>query len=109
MGGGNNARLTEHGVENQYVFRDRVLRNKRYKLYVNSNRKSEKFFDLKLDPFESSNLLDSLNTNDRKMNFKELEAVIGTFPMKDNDPIYIPNEPQEWDVEISAQSQVWKK
>jgi len=50
-----------------------------------------------------------LNTNDRKKNFEALKAVVETFPLKDRDPIYIPNEPQEWDVEISAQSQVWKK
>jgi len=37
-----------------------------------------------------------------------IEAAL-SFPQKDADPRYVPNPPQEWDVEISAESQVWKK
>lgn len=109
MGGGNNARLTENGVENQFVFRDRVLRNKRYKLYINTKRKPEKFFDLKIDPSEHINLLDSLTTKERKLNFNALFEVVKTFPKKDRDPRYHPNPSQTWDVDITAESQVWKK
>ena len=109
MGGQNNARLTENGVENQYNFRDRVLRNKRYKLYVDSNREPEKFFDLLLDPYEKNNFLDSLNTPEQKHNFDHLLEIVKSFPVKDNDPIYKPNPPQTWDVEINAQSQLWKR
>ncbi|NQU52257.1 MAG: sulfatase-like hydrolase/transferase [Bacteroidetes bacterium] len=108
MGGQNNARLTEKGVENQYVFRDRVLRNERYKLYVGTNRQSEKFYDLQTDPFEKNNLIDSLNTSEREKNFKQLADNIKSFPEKDNDPIYKPNPPQNWDVKITAESEVWK-
>ncbi|MCK5346640.1 MAG: sulfatase-like hydrolase/transferase, partial [Candidatus Heimdallarchaeota archaeon] len=108
MGGKNNARFTENGVENQYIFRDRVLRNKRYKLYVDSTREPEKFFDLHIDPFEDHNLIDSLNTSEKK-NFDQLTEVIRSFPLKDNDPKYKPNPPQIWDVSITAQSQKWKK
>ncbi|MEM9141817.1 MAG: sulfatase-like hydrolase/transferase [Bacteroidota bacterium] len=57
MGGGNNAKLTEKGVENQYVFRDRVLRNERFKLYIDANRKPEKLYDLLQDPDEKNNIL----------------------------------------------------
>lgn len=109
MGGGNNARLTENGVENQYVFRDRVLRNKRYKLYINSNREAAGFYDLQEDPDERINLIDSLTGQDRKKNFNELYEVIDYFPERDADPRYLPNPPQPWDVGITAQSQVWKK
>ncbi len=108
MGGQNNARLTEKGVENQYVFRDRVLRNKRYKLYVGTNRQPEKFYDLQADPFEKNNLINSLNTSKREKNFKQLADNIKSFPEKDNDPIYKPNPPQNWDVKITAESEVWK-
>lgn len=108
MGGGNNARLTKNGVENMYVFRDRVLRNKKYKLYINSNREAEKFFDLINDYEENINLLDSLNTEERKSNFKQLFKVVQSFPKKDSDPKYKPNPPQEWDVEVTGESQIWK-
>ena len=109
MGGGNNARLTQNGVENQYFFRDRVLRNDQYKLYINTKREPEKYFDLLNDPFERNNLLDSLKTEERKNNFHQLYEVIKAFPINDNDPKYNPNPSQSWDVKISAESQLWKK
>ncbi len=109
MGGGNNARLTHAGVENQFLFRDRVVRNERYKLYIGANREPEGFYDLLKDPLEVRNLLDSLHSTEMEENFKKLLQIISTFPERDNDPRYIPNPPQAWDVEISAESQVWKK
>ncbi|WP_373515800.1 sulfatase-like hydrolase/transferase [Persicitalea sp.] len=109
MGGGNNARLTEKGVENKYKFRDRVVRNERYKLYIDSNRKPEKFIDLREDPEEKINLLDSLTNGERKANFSKLMAVVKSFPEKDSDPKYRLNPVQPWDVEVTAESQVWKK
>ncbi|SHK00278.1 sulfatase-like hydrolase/transferase [Pseudozobellia thermophila] len=108
MGGGNKARLTEKGVENQYNFRDRVLRNKRYKLYIDSNSVPEKFFDLKEDPFEEHNIIDSLNTEERLAHFERLKKVLESFPKKDSDPKYRPNPDQEWDVEVTAKSGQWK-
>ncbi|MBK3518896.1 sulfatase-like hydrolase/transferase [Carboxylicivirga marina] len=109
MGGGNNAHLTKNGVENQYLFRDRVLRNERYKLYINSKREPVNFFDLLSDYEESNNLLDSLNTEERKSNFNQLYEVVQTFPKKDNDPKYNPNPSQTWDVKVTRESQLWKK
>jgi len=32
-----------------------------------------------------------------------------TFPKKDSDPKYSPNPSQTWDVEITEESQLWKK
>lgn len=108
MGGGNNAKLTNSGVENQYVFRDRVLRDKKYKLYLNHKRQPEKFFDMVNDPYEQSNLIEKIDSPEQKGHFEKLVAVIETFPKIDNEPQYRPNPPQAWDVEISAESQIWK-
>lgn len=109
MGGGNHAALTKNGVENQYIFRDRVLRNKKYKLYINSEREAESFFDLQLDPEEKVNLIDSLNSEERKNNFQQLYEVMQSFPFKDNDPMYQANPAQAWDVAVTEESQKWKK
>jgi arylsulfatase A-like enzyme len=109
MGGKNQAKLTEKGVENLYIFRDRVLRNRQYKLYVNSNKQAEKFFDLVNDPDEMNNLIDSLNTSERIHNFQILSKAMENLPDKDNDPRYVPNPPQVWDVNITEESQTWKK
>lgn len=108
MGGGNYARLTNSGVENQFVYRDRVLRDKQYKLYVDSNRQPDKFIDLINDPFEEINLIDSLSS-DQQEQFDALVKVASSFPERDNDPRYIRNPAQEWDVEVTAESQVWKQ
>ena len=109
MGGGNNARLTENGVENQYAFRDRVIRNKRFKLCINEKRQPDRFYDLLDDPEERNNIIDHLNTAERKKNYANLVKAIETFPLADSDPRYVPNPNQSWDVEITAQSKVWKK
>ncbi len=66
MGGHNNARLTDQGVENEFAFRDRVIRNERFKIYIDSKRKVAAFYDLLLSPDESINLIDSLNNEVRK-------------------------------------------
>lgn len=109
MGGGNNAKLTKNGVENQFRFRDRVIRNERYKLCINSQNKPNRFYDLAIDPFEKNNIIDSLNTADRKKNYNTLLTSTNSFPVVDNDPRYIPNPKQKWDVSITAESGTWKK
>ena len=109
MGGRNQARLTDQGVENQYVFRDRVIRNERYKLWIDAKRNAAAFYDLQQDPGEQINLIDSLINQERKDNFDELYKMASSFPEKDADPKYNNNPPQEWDVEVTAKSQIWKK
>ena len=66
------------------------------------------FFDLKLNPEESINLIDSINSPLRKKSFNQLFEVARGFPDIDADPKYRPNPPQSWDVEVSAESRVWK-
>lgn len=108
MGGGNHAALTENGVENQYRFRDRVIMDDRYKLYVNSNRKAEKLFDLKSDPHEKENLMDDLGIDNRMARIDKLMQIIMQQPQRDSDPKYTSNPKQDWDVAITKESQKWK-
>lgn len=109
MGGQNNARLTDQGVENQYVFRDRVVRNKRYKLWIGTDRSAKAFYDLTADPQEQKNILDRSLSPKEKRELQKLKNTNKNFPLLDMDPVYRPNPPQEWDVEIGAKSQVWKR
>jgi len=108
MGGGNNAALSEKGMENQYNFRDRVIRNKTYKLYVSTERKMEKFVNVEIDPEEKNNLINSDDPTVKK-NLEKLWNAASQFPEKDNDPVYNPTPPQNWDVEVTVKSQKWKK
>jgi arylsulfatase A-like enzyme len=109
MGGRNNAKLTEKGVENKYKYRDRVVRNKHYKLEVNTKSEPVAFYHISIDKYQEKNLIENIMTREQKENYNELLKVIKSLPKQDNDPSYIPNPSQEWDVKISAKSQLWKK
>lgn len=105
MGGQNNARLTEAGVENQWYFRDRVLRDKRYKLYLGTDRRAQKLIDLHLDPAEEHDILGRPEAEARGA-MERLMKVAGLFPVQDSDPRYDPPQPAY--VEVTAKSQTWK-
>jgi arylsulfatase A-like enzyme len=108
MGGGNEAKLTDKGVENRYHFRDRVLREKRFKLYVNTERKPVKLVDVVLDPAEERNLIHNPEPEARAA-LTRLSMLVPGFPHHDNDPIYDPLPAQPWDVPVSAKSGDWKE
>lgn len=108
MGGQNDAKLTDDGVENRFVFRDRVLREKRYKLFVSPQREAVKLVDVIADPAEAINLIDSDDPG-AKAALARLMPLIETFPERDNDPIYDRLPAQPWDVPVTAQSEVWKE
>jgi arylsulfatase A-like enzyme len=111
MGGdgkGSSGALSENGLENEYRFRDRVVRNKAYKLFVSSDRKPEKLISISDDPEERSDLL-SNNDPKIKNEFEKLWKAASGFPEKDNDPIYKPVPKQSWDKEVTVKSQIWKK
>jgi arylsulfatase A-like enzyme len=80
------------------LFDDRVIRNKRWKLWVNTERKPVKLYDLKNDPWEEHNLIDS-NQKDAREAKKELMKVIKQMPKADAAPRYDPNPAMPWDRE----------
>lgn len=108
MGGGNNAALSEKGMENQYHFRDRVIRNKEFKLFISPTRKPVKLVNLANDPEENNNLLKNMDSK-MKAEYEKLWKVVSIFPEKDNDPHYTPLPEEPWDVEVTVKSQVWKQ
>ena len=95
MGGGT-AKLTDEGVIPAVEYADRVIRDKRYKLWV-ENGKSTRLFDMVKDPGEENNLIDSSN---RKVVAarKKLQAAVKTFGKKDAAPKYDPTPPRKWDI-----------
>lgn len=107
-GGGSAAKRSEKGVENQYRFRDRVIRDQAYKLFVSAERKPEKLISVLDDPEEKTNLLQSDDPK-VKAELDKLWKVALSFPDQDSDPHYIPLAKEPWDKKITVQSQVWKK
>ncbi len=75
--------------KNKEIYRDRVLRDKSYKVYVDTNGKIEKLIDLKADPEEKDgiNILNSENPK-AKASLRKFEAALKQFPPKDNNPRY---------------------
>lgn len=110
MGGKNEAEVSDKGVENKYVYRDRVVRDKQYKLFVKASpeRGYEKLVDLKNDVEEKVNLLDSKNPQVVAAK-KKLIKVVESLPDKDNDPKYRRKAALAWDNPVTVKSQVWKE
>jgi len=108
MGGKNNAEVSDQGVENEWYFRDRVVRDERYKLYVGTDRTSQKFVDLQADPDESTDITGS-ESEDARASRVKFEKLIPSWPERDADPICTPQPPQSWDKPVTVKSIVWKK
>lgn len=110
MGGKNEAKVSNQGVENKFVFRDRVIRDKRYKLYVKASPELafEKLVDLQSDPEEKVNLIDS---KDPKVIAAKVALinVAKAQPKQDNDPKYRKRQELNWDKPITVDSMRWKQ
>jgi arylsulfatase A-like enzyme len=109
MGGQNQAKLTERGVQNRWRYRDRVIRDRRYKLYVGTDGKPEKLVDVKGDPGEQNNLLDGDPTPEATTAFARLYAEIKRQPKTDADPKYTPLAHREWFRKVETKADEWKE
>jgi arylsulfatase A-like enzyme len=89
------AKLADGRVVGAKEHADRVVRNKRHKLWLLDGEPA-KFFNLLADPAETNNLLKS-NDPDVIAARKKLQAVARSFPEKDGTPKYDPTPPQPWD------------
>ncbi len=100
--GGNPATLTEDNrVRPAFDYRDRVIRNKQYKLFIDTDKKRVALYDLLNDPGEENNLIKSRKPEHLGA-IKKLGRVARKFPEKDAWPKYDPAPPQAWDVTYEA-------
>lgn len=95
------ASLDEKGVRPRQAYNIRTIRDKRFKLWVDrpltvAGNAPLALYDLKKDPFEKHNILDSHDPVAVKAREK-LVAVAKTFPEIDGRPRYDPLPPQPWD------------
>ena len=102
--GGHPGLATTNGIENVSWFRDRVIREGRYKLFVGTDRKPEKLVDVINDPDEKTNLMGDPKY---QTELKRLSGIIDLLPQKDNNPIYtrIPDYPRYRPLSTNGQSQ----
>lgn len=84
-------------VRNWYDFRDRMLRNDRYKVYIDTMRRIYRLFDLKADPGEKQNLIDATQGNYIEV-LKDFQKILDKIPAEDAHPDYIPLDTSVYDV-----------
>jgi len=102
------ARLDSRGVRGQYDYTPRVLRDKRFKAWVDSDRKITALYDLSRDPLEKKNLLGDDDAS-VKAAIAKFQAVIVSQPAQDARPQYRPRKANPWDRKAGAKKQKRKR
>lgn len=92
------AKLDEKGVRGVYDFADRVIRDKRFKVWVNTEKKIDQLYDLREDPLEKTNLLAiGRLTGEQQAALEKFQALVDSLPAKDARPLYQPRARNPWD------------
>ena len=88
--GSRGGRIGDDGmIRNWYEFRDRTLRDERYKIYVDTMKNINRIFDLKNDPYELYNLITS-EDGDIPEVLEKYEKIVDQLPDRDQHPDYTP-------------------
>lgn len=90
------AKLDGKGIRPGEDFGGRVIRDKRYKVWVNTSKQIDRLHDLSKDPAEETNLIDSEEEDDRQA-LAKFQQVVNTLPDKDARPSYEPRAANAWD------------
>lgn len=85
--GSNPAKIEAGRITNAFNFRDRVIRDKKYKAYVDTLGEIVQVIDLESDFYEQINLIDSKDQQIWKA-ISKFQGVVENLPKKDNNPIY---------------------
>ena len=97
--GGGGGRITEDGVRGAKVFGARVIRDKQYKVWVSEQKQITRLHDLKKDPWETTNLLDS-ELAEHNEALQKFQAVVDSLPDQDAYPLYEPRAANAWDKQL---------
>ncbi len=97
------ARLDKDGVRGKVDYTARVIRDKRYKVWVDKSRKISALYDLENDPYEKKNLLlvGRLSTP-AQLALEKFSAVVDSTPERDARPQYRKRKPLAWDVKFGG-------
>jgi arylsulfatase A-like enzyme len=73
-------------VINYFSFRDRVIRDGRYKVYIDTLKQIYRIYDLEKDPYETRNLVEDLSLVQPVI--EKFKAVLEGLPSNDHHPQY---------------------
>jgi len=93
------AKLDEKGVRGRVDYTERVIRDKRYKVWVSEQRKITQLYDLLIDPFEQKNLIASTKS-EHLAAIQKFQVVVDKMPEKDARPGYTPRKANSWDKKL---------
>ena len=85
--GSHPAKIKDGRVNNVHSFRDRALRDKRYKVFVDTLKKISHIYDLRNDSEEKNNLIYSKSEEIKKV-LNKFKTIIASFPNLDIQPKY---------------------
>ncbi|KPL13772.1 MAG: hypothetical protein AMS26_13260, partial [Bacteroides sp. SM23_62] len=68
------------------TFRDRVIRDGRYKVYIDTLKKIHRIYDLEKDPYGTINLIEDLQLDQPLM--EKFRSVLDGLPQEDPHPRY---------------------
>ncbi len=95
------AQLTETGVRGLTQFGKRVIRDQQYKVWISEQKTIIRLHDIKKDPREKVNLLNSQLEKHKKA-LQKFQAVVDSLPDKDAQRLYEPRAPNPWDMKIKT-------
>jgi arylsulfatase A-like enzyme len=101
------AKLTKDGVRPMKDFATRVIRDKRFKVWVSNAKKIIRLHDLQSDPWEKTNLIDS-KLDEHTKALQKFQAVVDSLPDKDAHPVYEPRAANPWDIKLNQDNNTTK-
>ncbi|WP_236978817.1 sulfatase-like hydrolase/transferase [Membranihabitans maritimus] len=74
-------------IRNHFTFRDRIMRNERYKIYIDTLRRIQRMYDLSTDPYETKDIANSdIETVENIRN--QVQEILSFIPEADEHPDY---------------------
>ena len=95
--GSHPAKILDGRVSNVHLFRDRALRDKRYKVFVDTLKKISHIYDMKNDKYEKNNLINSASEEIIKV-LNKFKSIIDSLPPLDLQPKYYKLTNSKYDI-----------
>jgi arylsulfatase A-like enzyme len=95
--GGHPAMIGPDGrIKNYFTFRDRVIRDGRYKVYIDTLKQIHRIYDLEKDPYETNNLVEDPSLAQPLV--EKFRTVLDGLPQQDHHPRYNKLEESFYDI-----------
>ena len=91
------AKIDQNGFKPRDPFITRVIRDKKFKVWVSKDKKMVRLHDLTEDPWEEINLIES-KKEEHSMARGKFSKILFSLPDEDARPLYTPRANNPWDI-----------